>query len=146
MSWRAPQPDGVDLDVIRLEGDGLAVAGDGVRLDGGQGAPEPEQALLQAVARLPLAMVAPEQRRQLVAAVGHAGRQGKIGEQGAIFWPTISRSSPRGPCAEKPPSSLSRKAGRVLASGNMSMGISKISSVICRSFFAKGQEDVTDGR
>src|SRR5262245_7039766 len=47
----------------------------------GERPPQAKQALLQAVARLPFAGVAPQQRRELVAAMGNARRHRKIGDK-----------------------------------------------------------------
>ena len=50
-----------------------------------EAAAQAQEALLQAVAGLPVAAVAPQQGGQLLAAIGHVGRDREEAQQGAIF-------------------------------------------------------------
>ena len=82
---QALQLDGVDLDPGPVERDGLAIGPDDLFARGPKRPAQAHQRLLQAVARLAAAMLAPQHAGQAVARLRAAGRHGEKGQQGAVL-------------------------------------------------------------
>ena len=75
----------IDRDTGRIEPDGLPVRGQRVRERLAQALPHAGQRVLQAVPRLRIAVIAPQQAGQLVARLGRALRQGENRQQGPVL-------------------------------------------------------------
>jgi hypothetical protein len=72
----------VDVDAIRVQGDGRALHAQASWLDRCDGTPEREEGLAKAVAGPPLREISPEQRGQLVARVLPPWGKREVGEKG----------------------------------------------------------------
>jgi len=78
------EPD-VDRDAVAIERDRLTIRDQRRRGHGAERSAQAQQGLLKAVARLPVAAVAPEQRCQLLAGERHPGRNSEVSQQGAVL-------------------------------------------------------------
>jgi hypothetical protein len=72
---------GIDIDRVRIEGNGVSGESQARRVGGGKGSAKSKQGFAQAVARSRLRAVAPEKHGQLVARVGLPGGHRQVCEQ-----------------------------------------------------------------